>query len=125
VSKKRALGRDPYDWIGGTETPPPETPPTHPPTPTPEPSADRETAPKYRQMLKVDALLRPEQVEALDRLVREIMSRRSDKRERITRNTLLRVAVETLLAVDFSIEEIPTEEELQQRVLAAGRAQSA
>jgi hypothetical protein len=70
-------------------------------------------------MQKVDALLHPEQVEALDRLVREIMSHRADKRERITRNTLLRVAVEALLQVEFSPAEIPTEEELQQRVLAA------
>lgn len=120
MSRKSALGRDPYAWIGELEPSGPDAEPIQPPEPTTVPGVDREpTRPKYLRMQKVDALLRPEQVAALDRLVREIMSHRADKRERITRNTLIRVAVEALLRLEFSPADIPTEEALQHRVLAA------
>lgn len=53
--------------------------------------------PRYLRMERVDARLRPDQVEALDREVRRLQRARNVRLERITTNTLLRVAVDLLL----------------------------
>lgn len=54
--------------------------------------------PKYRQMERHDARLHPEQLRALRDLTARIKAQRHDRRERITDNTLLRIAVDLLLA---------------------------
>jgi len=68
-------------------------------------------------MQRIEALLRPDQVDTLDRWVRTIMSNRQSKRERITKNSLLRVAVDLLLSRERDLSEISSEDVLAQRVL--------
>jgi hypothetical protein len=60
---------------------------------------DTETAglPKYQRMIRKEARLRPDQVDALAQLRRRITRGRADRTETITDNTLLRVAVDLLL----------------------------
>jgi hypothetical protein len=60
--------------------------------------AGSEDKPKYQQMLRTEARLRPDQVTALTSLRRRVSANRDDKSERITDNTLVRVAVDLLLA---------------------------
>lgn len=55
--------------------------------------------PKYQRMRRMDARLRHEQVSALADLRERIAHGRSDRSERITESTLLRVAVDLLLSV--------------------------
>lgn len=53
--------------------------------------------PKYQQMIRKEARLRPDQVDALAQLRRRVTRSRTDRTETITDNTLLRVAVDLLL----------------------------
>jgi hypothetical protein len=53
--------------------------------------------PKYQRMVRKEARLRPDQVDALAQLRRRITRGRHDRSETITDNTLLRVAVDLLL----------------------------
>jgi hypothetical protein len=63
-----------------------ETPPAEPPTP------------KFAQLARKDARIRDDQVTALTALADAVMRRRRFKAERITENTLIRVAIDLLLA---------------------------
>lgn len=60
---------------------------------------DSETTdvPKYQRMVRKEARLRPDQVDALAQLRRHVSRARSTRLEPITDNTLLRVAVDLLL----------------------------
>jgi hypothetical protein len=60
--------------------------------------AGSEGQPKYRQMIRVEGRLRPDQIDELSNLRRALSRARTDNTERITDNTLLRVAVDLLLA---------------------------
>lgn len=53
---------------------------------------------KYRTFERKEALLRPEQLRALADLADTVMAARPVKAERLTENTLIRVAVDLLLA---------------------------
>lgn len=57
-----------------------------------------EAGPRYLEMQRVDGRIRPDQSEDLAALRRRILRGRADRSERITDNTLLRVAVDLLLA---------------------------
>ncbi len=64
----------------------------------PSPPAGGPTTARYLTMERVDARLRPEQVTALADLARQLQRARRTRGERLTSNTLLRVAVDLLLA---------------------------
>ena len=70
--------------------------PASPRPPAPRPAA--EATPRYLEMQRVDGRIRPDQSEDLAALRRRILRGRADRSERITDNTLLRVAVDLLLA---------------------------
>ena len=55
-------------------------------------------AAKYARLTRKETRLREDQYVALTQLARALMRRRSDRRERITENTLVRVAIDLLLA---------------------------
>lgn len=59
--------------------------------------AGSEDKPKYQQMIRTEARLRPDQVDALAQLRRRVAGNRQSKAERITDNTLVRIAVDLLL----------------------------
>jgi len=70
--------------------------PALPRPPAPRPAA--EAVPRYLEMQRVDGRIRPDHSEDLAALRRRILRGRADRSERITDNTLLRVAVDLLLA---------------------------
>ncbi|GLZ43505.1 hypothetical protein [Actinokineospora sp. NBRC 105648] len=91
----------------GTKIPPP--PPLTPrvedlnvgkePAPTAgRPRAGSEDQPRYQQMIRGESRLRPDQVTDLAALRREVARNRRNNGERITDNTLLRLAVDLLIA---------------------------
>jgi hypothetical protein len=55
--------------------------------------------PRYRQMERMDARIRPDQSSALSDLRKRVARNRRDKSERITESTLVRIAVDLLLEV--------------------------
>ena len=78
------------------------------PTPPPGRTMANETAPKapppvraaakYARLTRKETRVREDQYVALTQLARALMRRRTDRRERITENTLVRVAIDLLLA---------------------------
>lgn len=58
---------------------------------------DDDDKPRYKTFERTDARLRPDQVTALGDLRKRVAAARTDKTERITDNTLLRLAVDLLL----------------------------
>lgn len=86
---------------------------------SPEVPELRSDVPRYRQLDRVDARLRADQIEALTELRKRIMRQRARKEERITDNTLIRVAVDLLLSRAGSLRG-DTEEELRTAALKRG-----
>lgn len=76
--------------------------------------------PKYRTMERKDFRLRPDQIEDLDALTRRVKRARRRKPEPITDNTLLRVALDLLLANGHLLAG-DTEDELRASVLRGRR----
>ncbi|GAA4890754.1 hypothetical protein [Saccharopolyspora cebuensis] len=74
------------------------------------------TGPKYLEMERMEARLRPGQVDALTQLKRNVAAQRANRSERITENTLLRLAVDLLLAHRHQLRG-DTEDELRQSIL--------
>ena len=68
--------------------------------------------PRYQTFVRSEARLRPDQLAALGDLRRRVAANRSDKTERITDNTLLRLAVDLLLQSAHRIEG-DTEEQMR------------
>jgi len=56
------------------------------------------SSPKYASLVPKEARLREDQIAALNDLARTLGRNRSDKTERITSNTLIRIAIDHLLA---------------------------
>jgi hypothetical protein len=80
-----------------------------------EESAAPATAP-YELLVRKEARMREDQHTALTALARGLMGRRARKAERITENTLIRVAIDLLLAQQGSLRGA-TEQELRQSVI--------
>jgi hypothetical protein len=60
--------------------------------------AGSEDLPLYRKLVRTEGRFRPDQVDALNQLARHVMANRQTPAERITANTLVRLAVDLLLA---------------------------
>lgn len=91
----------------------PQKPPAKPARPV--------EGPMWRTLERKEVLFRPEQMTALTELRRELNRERGPGRgERITENTLVRVAVDMLLARSDEVRGI-TEEELRDSVTPGGR----
>jgi hypothetical protein len=75
--------------------------------------------PKFMTLVPVTARLTDEQVEWLDAAERRIMRSRTRRRERITKNTLLRAAVSLLMALPWDYRDIADEDELVERLKQA------
>jgi hypothetical protein len=78
-------------------------------------NADDDT-PRYQTFVRSEARLRPEQLGALSALRRTVAASRQNKAERVTDNTLLRLAVDLLLANADRIKG-DTEEEMRRALL--------
>lgn len=75
---------------------------------------------KFARLVRKDARLRADQDAALSTLTKTLMRRRRVKTERITGNTLIRVAIDLLLAHAESLRG-STEDELRRSVIIALR----
>lgn len=71
-----------------------------------------EDVPKFRALERKDVRLRADQLDGLARLTRDVSAARVSKRERITENTLVRVALDLLLEQSDRLAG-DTEEELR------------
>jgi RNA polymerase-interacting CarD/CdnL/TRCF family regulator len=72
--------------------------------------------PRYQTFERTDARLRPDQVTALSELRKRVAANRTDRTERITDNTMLRLAVDLLLKNATHITG-NTEEEMRRALL--------
>lgn len=147
--KKRGMGKDPLEWIGeGAEVsrtkqtrpeqraekaqPMPES--TRVPSHTasrPETGVSvqkqsdavdelgRLELPKYATLIPLTARLTEDQIDYLETMERRIMRSRRRRRERITKNTIIRAAIELIRALPWDYEDIADEAELVQRLLDA------
>ncbi len=127
--RKQGMGKDPLSWIGegpatraaqparaAADAEPLET------APALEPKPDTGEGPKFMTLVPVTARLSEPEVEWLDAAERRIMRNRHRKTERITKNTLLRAAVEVLMSIDCDYTDIADEEELVARLKQAARS---
>jgi len=76
--------------------------------------------PKFARLTRKEARVREDQYAALSALARTLMRRRKVKDERITENTLIRIAIDLLLAHQDTLRGA-TEDELRESVTPAFR----
>ena len=87
------------------------------PMPAPAPNV-----PKFMTFeAKLSILLSNEQLDYLEKFVKEVLKQRRTKTERITKNTVFRCLVDLLRALPLVLNDIPDENELRRRLLAAVR----
>ncbi|MGD9519173.1 MAG: hypothetical protein AB7W28_06625 [Armatimonadota bacterium] len=135
--RKRGMARDPLSWIGeGSERQPAREEEAEERTKTAEAVGEGEEAwrepeavrkletnelPKFATLVPVTARLSESQVEFLDSMERRIMRNRRRRKERITKNTLIRAALELLRTLEWDWHDIADEEELIYRLRQAAR----
>jgi hypothetical protein len=127
MAKRRAMGKDPLGWIGevaettegGRLSSPRVAGRAGLVEADVEEVGERGQAevPKFLTCEVMTARLRSDQVDFLNALERRIMRSRGRKGERITKNSLLRAAVDVLRSLDFEVRDIESEEELVERLL--------
>lgn len=92
------------------------------PNPNPEPTASAgvgSNGPKYASLVPKEARLREDQIASLNDLARTLARNRTNKTERITSNTLIRIAIDKLLADSGGLTG-ETEDQLRDDYLAHG-----
>lgn len=120
--KKTGLGRDPLSWItpthadgqagrtGGEKTGPPSAS---------KKIVDKEHTPKFQTFeVRLTSLLREDQLDFLEKLIRDIQKNRTRefRKERITKNTLMRAFIDAFMDIKIDTLNIPDEEVLLERV---------
>jgi len=116
--KKRGLGKDPLSWIDSTVIEEEKVEEEKGKEDIIE--EKKENIPKYKTFeVRLTSLLREDQLEFLEKLIREIHKNREPqyRKERITKNTLIRVFIDAFKNVKFNIKNIPDEETLLERIL--------
>lgn len=124
--RKRGMGSDPLSWIGERGGEQGAGSGSHGEVEEVReaaPGSVRQLAsglvPKFMTLVPLTARLTEEQIDWLDATERRIMRSRSRRRERITKNTLLRAAISLLMALPWDHREIADEEELVERLKQA------
>ncbi|HNS33547.1 MAG TPA: hypothetical protein PKN36_11345 [bacterium] len=120
--KKTGLGRDPLSWIT-------QTMPEKDKRKTIEKRAEsisdnrgktrKEKLPKFQTFeVRLTSLLREDQLDFLEKLIRDIQKNRTReyRKERITKNTLIRVFIDAFMDSKIDISNIPDEDVLLERV---------
>ena len=76
--------------------------------------------PKYQTFeAKLSILLPNAQLRFLEDMVAKVMRNRTDKKERITKNSIIRSLVEFMQTLDIDHNDIPDEKELAKRIFIA------
>lgn len=115
AAKKKVLGVDPLSWIKKTENIYVEESRSN---------AKRKEnrnleVPKYRSYeVKLTVRLSEDHLEFLSSLEREIMKNRSreNRKERITKNSIIRSIIDVFRNLDYEKSEVSNEEELTRRI---------
>ncbi|MBA7492130.1 hypothetical protein ES702_02679 [subsurface metagenome] len=120
MPKKTGLGDNPLSWIADTSKKSKDKPKPKPKKVSSE-FTNLRTAkvPKFRRFeVKLSVLFRENQVAFLEKLTREIMTNRDsgNKKERITKNTIIRTLIDILKDLDIDKTNIPDETELLKRI---------
>ncbi|MFN4226881.1 MAG: hypothetical protein ACK4F0_01900 [Candidatus Ratteibacteria bacterium] len=113
--KKGGLGKDPLSWISSTII---EEKTKN--LSEQEEKVEIKKIPKFKTFeVRLTTLLREDQLEFLEKLIRDIHKNRAPqyRKERITKNTLIRVFIDAFKDVNFNIKDISDEQELLKRVL--------
>ncbi|HDD64593.1 MAG TPA: hypothetical protein ENF61_00585 [Firmicutes bacterium] len=108
--KKTGLGKNPLAWIKPTIEKKEEK----------KEKKEEERIPKFQTFeVRLTTLLREDQLEFLEKLVREIKKNRTApyRKERITKNTLIRVFIDAFMHTKIDTRNIPDEETLLSRVM--------
>jgi hypothetical protein len=86
------------------------------------PAAPPAHVPKFMTFeAKLSILLDEAQLDYVEKFVKQVLKRRRVKNERITKNTIFRCLVDLLRTLPVELDEIPDEDELRRRLLAAVR----
>jgi hypothetical protein len=130
LTKKKALGVDPLSWIRPTididEEPQKAedslTSNTEKISSSEISQKEDKKVPKFQTYeVKLTLRLKEDQLEFLSRLEREIMKNRSsvNRRERITKNSIIRAMIDAFGNLSINISEIGSEDELVKRLIKA------
>jgi len=125
--KKTGLGRDPLKWINTTSESAEKVSvekevELHLSAKKKKEKPDR--MPKFKTFdIRLTSLLREDQLEFLEKLIRDIQKNRAPeyRKERITKNTLMRVFIDAFMDVKINTADIPDEETLLKKVRQAIR----
>ena len=116
MPKKTGLGDNPLDWIVDTSKQSKDKLKDKSSELT---NSNTTEVPKFRSFeVKLSILLRENQLDFLEKLTRQIMTSRDsgNKKERITKNTILRTLIDALKDLDINKTNIPNETELLKRI---------
>lgn len=116
MPKKTGLGDNPLNWIVDTSKKSKDKSKKESSELTNSKTIE---VPKFRSFeVKLSILLRENQLNFLEKLTREIMTSRNsaNKKERITKNTIIRTLIDALKDLDINKTNIPDETELFKRV---------
>ena len=102
--------------VGDQAAPPPVIPEPARPRVERRHRAGSEDLPLYRKLVRIEGRFRPDQIDELNRLTRQVMANRKATGERITSNTLVRLAVDLLLAHAENLRG-DTEDELRESLI--------
>ena len=118
--KGTGLGRDPLKWIQPTTVEKKAIEKEIELKISPEKKdKEKESLPKFKTFeVRLTSLLREDQLDFLEKLTREIQKNRAPefRKERITKNTLIRVFIDAFMDARIDTSNIPDEETLLQRV---------
>ncbi len=117
--KKTGLGKDPLSWITPTSIEKEETETKTRNVVVPKKRSSKENIPKFQTFdVRLTSLLREDQLEFLEKLIRDIQKNRTSefKKERITKNTLIRVFIDVFMDIEINTSNISDEETLLERV---------
>ncbi len=116
ATKKKVLGVDPLSWIKKTENIYVEEESR---SNTERKEKGNSEVPKYRSYeVKLTVRLSEDHLEFLSSLEREIMKNRSreNRKERITKNSIIRSIIDVFRNLDYEKSEISNEKELTRRI---------
>jgi len=116
--KKTGLGKDPLSWIKPTAVKRIRQVLEDKVEKMPAPSQ----VPKFKTFtVRLTTLLRDDQLEFLEKLVREIRKNRGPeyRKERITKNTIFRALLDAFMQAKLDLANIPDEDTLRVRLQSA------
>lgn len=117
--KKTGLGRDPLSWINPTSREKRTVEKEIGLQISSKKRSEKEHLPKFKTFeVRLTSLLREDQLEFLEKLIRDIRKNRAPeyRKERITKNTIIRAFIDVFMDKKIDTANIPDEETLLERI---------